>query len=104
VIRTTISSKCQRSLGRGRRWRSRRAIAGPFGQQLLDIAVAQGEANIEPDRMLDNLGREAMTAVAERSHLDILQDTPLFPPGFRDIGSATAAAGRSDSNPAAGQQ
>jgi NADPH2:quinone reductase len=29
AIRTTISSKCQRSLGRGRRWRSRRAIAGP---------------------------------------------------------------------------
>src|SRR5262249_9310976 len=29
AIRTTISSKCQRSLGQGRRWRSRRAIAGP---------------------------------------------------------------------------
>src|SRR5215471_5034104 len=29
AIRSTISSKCQRSLGRGRRWRSRRAIAGP---------------------------------------------------------------------------
>src|SRR6516164_6002430 len=49
----------------------------------LDIAVAQGEANIEPDRVLDDLGREAMTAVAERSHPDILQDTPLFRLGFR---------------------
>jgi hypothetical protein len=29
-----------------------------FGQQLLDIAVAQGEANIKPDRVLDDLGRE----------------------------------------------
>ena len=29
AMRTTISSKCQRSLGRGRRWRSRHAIAGP---------------------------------------------------------------------------
>ena len=29
AMRTTISSKCQRSLGRGRRWRSRPAIAGP---------------------------------------------------------------------------
>ena len=29
VMRTTISSKCERSLGRGRRWRSRRGIAGP---------------------------------------------------------------------------
>src|ERR1700741_2061061 len=29
AMRTTISSKCQRSLGRGRPWRRRRAIAGP---------------------------------------------------------------------------
>ena len=26
--------------------------------------------------MLDDLGREAMTAVAERSHLDIISDAP----------------------------
>ena len=50
-----------------------------FGQQLLDIAVAQGEAEIEPNRVLDDLGREAMTAVTERSHADILPDTPLAP-------------------------
>ena len=48
-----------------------------FGQQLLDIAVAQGEAEIEPDRVLDDLGREAMAALAERAHADILSDTPL---------------------------
>ena len=42
-----------------------------LGQQFLDIAVAQGEAEIEPDRVLDDLGWEAMTAVAERSHADI---------------------------------
>src|SRR5215469_15270698 len=29
AMRTTISSKCQLSLGRGRRWRSRRATVGP---------------------------------------------------------------------------
>src|SRR5260370_20955250 len=46
-----------------------------LGQQFLDIAVAQGEAEIEPDRVLDHLGREPMTAVAERSHTDILPDT-----------------------------
>jgi len=34
---------------------------------------------IEPDRVLDDLGREAMAAVAERSHADILPDTPLAP-------------------------
>ena len=27
--------------------------------------------------MLDDLGREAMAAVAERAHVDILSDTPL---------------------------
>jgi len=45
------------------------ALLPSFGQQLLDIAVTQGEANIEPDGVLDDLGREAMTAIAERSHL-----------------------------------
>jgi hypothetical protein len=29
--------------------------------------------------VLDDLGRKAMTAVAERSHADILSDTPLAP-------------------------
>jgi hypothetical protein len=46
--------------------------AGALGQQLLDIAVAQGEAKIQPNRVLDDLGGEAMTAVAERSHAGIL--------------------------------
>jgi hypothetical protein len=40
-----------------------------FGQQFLDIPVAQGEAEIQPNRVLDDLGREAMTAVAERRAL-----------------------------------
>ena len=48
-----------------------------LGQQLLDITVAQGKAEIESDRALDNLGREATAAVAERAHADILSDTPL---------------------------
>src|SRR5215831_17477802 len=68
-----------------------------FGQQLLDIAVAQGEAEIEPDRVLDDLGREAMAMVADRSHADILSDTTLSRPGFRDkalhLASATASSG-----------
>ena len=58
--------------------------AAPFRRkcrapQFLDIAVAQGEAEIKPDRVLDDLGRGAMAAVAERSHADILPDTPLAP-------------------------
>src|ERR1700730_9834565 len=57
AIRTTISSRCQRSLGRGRHRRRPRAIAGPnlstptanalvgeveptLGKQFLDIAIA----------------------------------------------------------------
>jgi hypothetical protein len=28
-----------------------------FGQQFLDVAVAQGKAQIQPDRVLDDLGR-----------------------------------------------
>jgi hypothetical protein len=43
----------------------------------LDIAVAQGEAEIKPDRMLNDLGREAMAVVTERSHAEILPDTPM---------------------------
>ena len=48
--------------------------------QFLDIAVAQREAEIEPDRVLDDLSREAMAAVAERSHADILPYPPLPAP------------------------
>jgi hypothetical protein len=29
-----------------------------LGQQILDISEAQGEPDIKPDRLLDNLGRE----------------------------------------------
>ena len=50
-----------------------------FGQQFLDVSVAQGEAEIKPNRVLDNLGREAVAAVAERSHAAILSDTRLAP-------------------------
>jgi hypothetical protein len=47
--------------------------------QFLHVAVAQREAEIQPDRVPDNLGREAMAAVAERGHADTLPDTPLTP-------------------------
>ena len=98
-MRTTISFKCLRLLGRGS------ALAQPLrdrgtelqypsphrfvgdveitlGQQLLDIAVAQGEAEIKPDRALNDLGQEAMAAIAERSHADTLTDAPMAPTRF----------------------
>jgi hypothetical protein len=47
-------------------------VESALGQQLLDIAVAQREPKIEPDRVLDDLGREPMAAIAEQGHADIL--------------------------------
>jgi hypothetical protein len=44
-----------------------RDVETTLGQQFLDIAVAQGEAEIEPNRVPDDLGREAMAAVDERA-------------------------------------
>src|SRR5882757_1091066 len=81
AIRTTISSRCQRSLGRGRHRRSRRAIVGPnfntaadgfigdvrptLGQEILDVSVAEREAQVEPDGMLDDNRRKAVAAILD---------------------------------------
>jgi len=59
-----------------------REVEPPLGYQFLNIAVAQREAEIEPNCVLADLGREAMTAIAEQSHADILPDTPLTPAQF----------------------
>ena len=40
-------------------------VESALGQQFLDITVAQGEPEIEPDRVLDDRRREAMSAVGE---------------------------------------
>src|SRR5207245_518097 len=55
-----------------------------FGQQILDIAEAQGEPNIQPNRLLDDLRREAVAAVADFSHARWL------PPGLRSRKLATS--------------
>src|SRR5512139_2372350 len=39
-----------------------------FRQQVFDVAQAQGEAEVEPDRLMDDLGREAVAAVATLLH------------------------------------
>jgi hypothetical protein len=39
-----------------------------LGEQFLHVAVAQREAEMESDRVLDDLGRKTMAAIAERSH------------------------------------
>src|SRR5260221_822267 len=37
-------------------------------QQILDIAVAQGEAQVEPNRVPDHIAREAVAGVGDRLH------------------------------------
>ena len=39
-----------------------------FRQQIFDVAEAQREPNIEPDRVLDDFGREAVAAIADCDH------------------------------------
>src|SRR6202162_4725445 len=43
-------------------------LQAALGQQLLHVAVAQGEPEIKPNCVLDDRRREAMSAVGELSH------------------------------------
>src|SRR5437763_1361426 len=94
AMRTTISSRCHRSLGRGRERRSLRANPGPnfiqnppphrfignlqasLGQKLLHVAVAQGEPEIKPDRVLDDRRREPMSAIGSLIHAEAYHRLP----------------------------
>jgi hypothetical protein len=48
--------------------RTTKSITTGTVAQFLHVAVAQRKAEIEPDRVLDDLGRKTMAAIAERSH------------------------------------
>src|ERR1700730_8656410 len=39
-----------------------------LSKQILDVAEAQGEPDIKPDRLLDDFGREAVAAIADLGH------------------------------------
>jgi hypothetical protein len=39
-----------------------------YDQQILNVTEAQGEPDIKPDCLLDNLGREAVAAIADLDH------------------------------------
>jgi hypothetical protein len=39
-----------------------------FRQQILDVAEAQSESGIQPDRLLNDHGRKAVTGVADFDH------------------------------------
>src|SRR5215207_8325669 len=88
-ITTAISSRCHCVLGLGRSRRRLRAKAGPnfrtqrrtvsydtsspaLGEEFLHVAVAQGEPEIEPDRVPDDLGWELMSGVGDGLHAPIL--------------------------------
>ena len=45
-----------------------RDIEPALGQQFLDIAIAQREAQIEPDRMLDDRRGKAVAAIGDFGH------------------------------------
>jgi hypothetical protein len=40
----------------------------PLGEQVLDVAVAQGEAEIHPDGVLNHVGLKAVTDIIRRGH------------------------------------
>ncbi len=44
-------------------------IEPALGQQVLDVAIAQGKAQIQPDRMLDDSRRELVTGIGDRGAL-----------------------------------
>ena len=43
----------------------------PLCEQFLDVPKAQGEPEVQPDRMTDHLRREAVTLVGNRSQLSL---------------------------------
>ena len=61
----------------------------PLGQELLDVAQAEGEAQVEPDRVLDDGRREAEAAVEGRLHA-----LPLSPGDGSGKADLTEPSGR----------
>src|SRR5260370_11509061 len=54
-----------------------RDIEPALGKQLLHVAIAQGKPEVQPDRMLDNWRRKAMSAIGELAHAKTLSDQLL---------------------------
>ena len=44
-----------------------------LGQEFLDVSEAEGEAQVHPDRALDDVSWEAIARVRERGHADRLR-------------------------------
>jgi len=54
-----------------------REVEPPLGQEFLDVSVAQGGAQIKPDRMLDDRRRKAVPAIGDFSHRPSLPSASL---------------------------
>ena len=51
-------------------------VEATLGKQLLDIAIAQGEAEVQPHGVLDDDRRKTMPTIGDRSHARSLRRTP----------------------------
>ena len=49
-----------------------RDIDAALGQHILDIAQAQTKAKVQPDRLLDHSGREAMATIRRTAHRTLI--------------------------------
>lgn len=60
-------------------------VDAALGQQLLDIAKAQAEAEIQPDGMADHLRRETVALERQRLHENRLQSAIYDDPQWRQV-------------------
>ena len=58
-----------------------RDVEAALGKQLLDIAIAQGEAEVQPHCVLDDDRRKTMPAIGDRSHAPQPTPNPSDPAG-----------------------
>jgi hypothetical protein len=91
-IRSTISSRCHRcrrdtgtpepssvdlpELGDPAAHGLITDVEPAFGKELLYVAIAQREAQVQPDGMLDHRRREAMASVREGLHRSFIPPAP----------------------------
>ena len=60
-----------------------RYVDPALGEQLLDITVAQREAKIDPDRVLNDFGRKAISGIGNGRHPD---PVPIDQPALQSAG------------------
>jgi Hsp20/alpha crystallin family len=56
-----------------------------FRQQIFDVAETQREAEIEPDRVLDDFGREAIAAIADFERRGRYGYRSVAPPTYKAV-------------------